>query len=1518
MRNSTKMFVSLLLLCGATNVSAKTDVNVAQSQRILAAVAEAEAYQVNWVPKEQGYSNAQVLETVKLDEKINAVFSKGTNNNLAPAYYDKGTAARLYGGNTLTISGGKVAIQKVEFTFGSSDGTNEITVSSGTLTEGVWTPAQNEANTNNVKFTVDGTTGQRRIASLKVTYVDDENAVVVVVEEVHIANTAETAYTIAEAVNLINAGQALDETVFVKGVVSQVDKFDDAKKYITYWISADGTTEGQQFELFHGKGIDGADFSSMDDIKVGANVVVKGKLSKFGEVYELIADNQLVSYAEPVFEPVDCTAKVNVNGWQSEHGSVGNYTKDVAQKEQYNGTTAALLGDVLYQIVEGLSNGTYTVELYANASSTGARDTKVIDKLAYSGDLGRVVVYAADVEKTIPAIIQTGVAENNIVKLENVVVTDGTLKMGLRKLLSGTNWHTIQIKSLVQTSDKANADEAAQVTYWKGVATSVCEANVNVGGVVKSALSAAETPAAVQEAIAAFYAARPSYNALVDAIAAAEAAGIDVSEAKAILASVETTAAEAADALHIVKLAVNTAAVAGADAEHGVETNFVVNGTFDVFGVLAPWMTTTGAQNQATANNKQGAFGISGSYFFENWHPSAFTGKMYQIIEDIPNGNYILKIAAFADKLEGNAFVYANTDKVVLTSTEPTAYEVKTIVANNKIEIGLEQPIASAQWMGIDNVSLVYYGSADLTEMVNAYKAALQEAQGIEGVMNRDVQAALTAALAIEVDETNSESLSNATTALAEAAAAAKASVTAYTAAAEKLAAMKSFVESTNAYTADALATYYTQWVEKYETRTLTTEEANALQNPNTETGWRNEVTVDDLLMSVWDVEPMNWTDYHVNTWSNEGDNDGSNFRVPFIEYWNNNDKILAEKTLTATFNNQAPGNYKVTALVRVRLQDGAEAPATGITMQANDGEAVNVCDGEPFTTAGNDHFYVKSVEATGTVGTDGVLTVKFNVAAENSVSWLAFKNIMIEAVPLVPEDIVLTLNEGCELSAALADAVAGKKVASITINLAEGGAYTVSNTLTTGTDFVINGNGATIDASALAEGALVALAAEPTAAFLNGKDYYGIGKVAFNNVKVTGLKNSIFYDNNKKYCVVDFTIDNSVFQLATEAVNNEALISFQQGGIKDLTVNKSTIYGNNTVAKYFVRYNNSARLDRYGFDVSETSTEYMTMTYTDNTFYGVLKSDGQWGNYNAVQGYARAKFDVQNNIWYNCGKDIIRRMAGGRFNGSNPMTFANNAYFNEDKNISASEASYDKSETIYQGELAFEDAAAGKFNVTLTLAEGATAPETIGDPRWTVTIATPRPVIADGIYELTQDMFKVWDGCTATSQPTDAQPNFASGIGSQLKAGDLVYGNSNVVYLQYADATGYDSLAIVGTPGLQVRVLMNRLEVGNGGGDANGGALVEVLVTIAENGVGFLNFAGYEYVHINSLKLGWSSPAGTIQKIELVKGEYPEITGIDNIAAVASRKDGKFLVNGKFVIVRNGREFNAKGQIVK
>ncbi|MBP3214287.1 MAG: hypothetical protein J6M19_05570 [Bacteroidaceae bacterium] len=152
---------------------------------------------------------------------------------------------------------------------------------------------------------------------------------------------------------------------------------------------------------------------------------------------------------------------------------------------------------------------------------------------------------------------------------------------------------------------------------------------------------------------------------------------------------------------------------------------------------------------------------------------------------------------------------------------------------------------------------------------------------------------------------------------------------------------------------------------------------------------------------STWTIGSDQAKDYdkalYINTWSVEGDNDGTGFKVPFFEYWIEDTKSLGENTLTATLENVAPGSYEVSAWVRVRAKNGVAATdATGITLSANDGEAVDVTEGE---AVGTSQFNIGKYTASATVGDDGILKIKFNVAADNNISWLSFKDVKYAAV---------------------------------------------------------------------------------------------------------------------------------------------------------------------------------------------------------------------------------------------------------------------------------------------------------------------------------------------------------------------------------------------------------------------------------------------------------------------------------------------------------------------------------------
>lgn len=112
-----------------------------------------------------------------------------------------------------------------------------------------------------------------------------------------ISNTKETAYTVEEAIALIDdITSDLTKQVYVKGTVSEiVTEYDAEYGNITYNISSDGSTSSPQFQLYRGKSYDGEKFTSADDIKVGDKVVVYGEMKKHNSTYEMNAGNQLVA-----------------------------------------------------------------------------------------------------------------------------------------------------------------------------------------------------------------------------------------------------------------------------------------------------------------------------------------------------------------------------------------------------------------------------------------------------------------------------------------------------------------------------------------------------------------------------------------------------------------------------------------------------------------------------------------------------------------------------------------------------------------------------------------------------------------------------------------------------------------------------------------------------------------------------------------------------------------------------------------------------------------------------------------------------------------------------------------------------------------------------------------------------------------------------------------------------------------------------------------------------------------------
>ena len=102
-------------------------------------------------------------------------------------------------------------------------------------------------------------------------------------------------YTVAEAIAAIKAGAPTSE-VYVTGIVSDVYFYNDQYKSLSYYISDDGKSKDMQ--VYSGKGLNGADFTSKNDLKVGQKVTIKGIIKSFNkngtEIMEIDKNSTIV------------------------------------------------------------------------------------------------------------------------------------------------------------------------------------------------------------------------------------------------------------------------------------------------------------------------------------------------------------------------------------------------------------------------------------------------------------------------------------------------------------------------------------------------------------------------------------------------------------------------------------------------------------------------------------------------------------------------------------------------------------------------------------------------------------------------------------------------------------------------------------------------------------------------------------------------------------------------------------------------------------------------------------------------------------------------------------------------------------------------------------------------------------------------------------------------------------------------------------------------------------------------
>ena len=129
---------------------------------------------------------------------------------------------------------------------------------------------------------------------------------------VNIKNTPETAYTVAKALELINAGEGLDAKVYVKGQITSIKEVSASFGNATYDISDDATA-ANKLTVYRGYFYDNKHFTSIDQIKVGDVVVVYGKLVNYNDNTPQVTNSSIYSLNGVVSGVDNITVDKNVD-----------------------------------------------------------------------------------------------------------------------------------------------------------------------------------------------------------------------------------------------------------------------------------------------------------------------------------------------------------------------------------------------------------------------------------------------------------------------------------------------------------------------------------------------------------------------------------------------------------------------------------------------------------------------------------------------------------------------------------------------------------------------------------------------------------------------------------------------------------------------------------------------------------------------------------------------------------------------------------------------------------------------------------------------------------------------------------------------------------------------------------------------------------------------------------------------------------------------------------------------------
>lgn len=169
------------------------------------------------------------------------------------------------------------------------------------------------------------------------------------------------------------------------------------------------------------------------------------------------------------------------------------------------------------------------------------------------------------------------------------------------------------------------------------------------------------------------------------------------------------------------------------------------------------------------------------------------------------------------------------------------------------------------------------------------------------------------------------------------------------------------------------------------------------------------------------------------NTWSNEGNSDGTTMKTPFIENWVGKGSSLSDQICHSDTVDVKPGAYRVTARVRLYNESGADE-ITGASlfgnMQKKSIIASDAVVSSEISTGENGYFtynnmlgyYNPEAESYAVVGNDGKFTFGIEVEGANY-NWQAHKDYKVYYLGASDEAVLKARNTGAVRNSAFGEA---------------------------------------------------------------------------------------------------------------------------------------------------------------------------------------------------------------------------------------------------------------------------------------------------------------------------------------------------------------------------------------------------------------------------------------------------------------------------------------------------------------